>query len=112
MGKTYRMQVKPLSVNKCWQGRRFKTIEYKRYEREVLTLLGYYELPEGEIELTITAGFSSRAADLDNFAKPFIDILQKKYGFNDNRIYKLILIKDIVKKGSEYLEFEFKEYEV
>ena len=36
-----------------------------------------------------------------------IDILSKKYGFNDNRIYQLFLTKQIVKKGNEFIEFSF-----
>ena len=44
-------------------------------------------------------------SDVDNGAKPFIDILQKKYGFNDNQIYELHLYKEIVDKGNEFIDF-------
>jgi Holliday junction resolvase RusA-like endonuclease len=102
-----KINIKPLSVNCAFQGRRFKTPAYKQYERDVTALLRPCTVPEGNIHLTIEAGFSRTQSDIDNIAKPFIDILQKKYGFNDSRIYKLTLIKQIVKKGSEYLDFEF-----
>ena len=104
--KMPKVQIKPLSVNNAWRGRRFKTPEYKAYEAQVLMLLPKeLEVPEGKLGLSLTAGLSSKGGDIDNIAKPFIDILQKKYGFNDSRIYKLELIKDIVKKGDEYIRF-------
>ena len=66
-------------------------------------------IPDGKLSLIIEAGFSSRGSDVDNIAKPFIDILQKHYGFNDSRIYKLIIMKAIVKKGDEYIDFSLFE---
>jgi len=41
--------------------------------------------------------------------KLFIDILQKKYLFNDNRIYKATIYKEIVKKGKEFIEFDINQ---
>lgn len=107
-----KLDIKPLTINKCWRGgRRFRTREYLSYTEDVSHLLRPLTLPEENLELNIRAGFSNSGADLDNMAKPFIDILQKKYGFNDNRIYKLTLIKEIVAKGKEYIDFELKSYE-
>jgi len=48
-------------------------------------------------------------ADVDNILKPFIDCLQLKYNFNDKMIYKLIVEKDNVPKGSEFIKFSLKE---
>ncbi len=99
------VRVKPLSVNQAWKGKRLKTPEYKAYEKEVMLLLPKVEIPEGSLKMWLTAGLSSKQADIDNVAKPFIDILQKKYGFNDNQIYMLFMFKQIVKKGDEYMSF-------
>jgi len=101
------VQIKPLTVNQVWQGKRFKTPAYKGYEKAALILLPRMDIPDGHLRLTITAGLSNAASDIDNIAKPFIDILQKKYGFNDKLIYQLILNKQIVKKGNEFIEFRF-----
>lgn len=102
---------KPLSVNRCWQGRRFKTAEYKKYEQELLYMLPKkIELPKGKKSLLIQVGLSSSLSDIDNIAKPLIDILQKKYKFNDKEIYYLQIIKEDVKKGEEYISFEFRSY--
>jgi len=100
------VKIKPLSVNKCFQGRRFKTPTYKAYETELLYKLPHLNIkPKTPLRLTIIVGFSNRKSDLDNICKPFQDILQKKYGFNDDMIYQLIMLKKIVKRGHEYIKF-------
>lgn len=104
-----RLDIKPLSVNDAWKGRRFKTDKYKKYERDVLLLLPKINISDVPMSLTITFGFSSVASDVDNPVKCFVDCLQKKYGFNDKNIYRLILIKELVKKGDEYIDFNIKE---
>lgn len=104
------IKIKPLSVNQVWQGKRFKTKAYKDYEKEVLLLLpNSYKVPLNRLEITFTFGFSSKLADWDNPIKPFQDILQKKYKFNDSQIYKATVIKEIVKKGDEFIEFTINE---
>lgn len=101
------IKIKPLSVNKCWCGRRFKTPEYKAYEEELLYRLPKLKIGKGKLTLIIRLGFSNKLSDIDNSLKPLIDILQKKYGFNDNKIYDLEVFKEDVKKGEEYIDFEF-----
>ena len=103
------IKIKPISVNDCWQGRRFKTDKYKDYEKELLIMLPNIDVPEGKIELDIEFGFSSRASDIDNPLKPFIDILQKKYEFNDKNIFQLNVKKKICRKGAEYVIFSIRE---
>jgi len=101
-----RIDIKPLSVNQAWQGKRFKTPAYKRYERDVLLMLKPMAIPDGDLAIEITYGFSNRQSDVDNPTKLFIDVLQKKYGFNDSRVTRLNLIKQQVKKGYEYIDFQ------
>jgi len=99
------INIKPMSVNTAWKGKRFKTDDYKKYEIDLGLLL-----PK-KVEITNTLhlefGFSSKLSDLDNPVKPFIDVLQKKYGFNDRDLKNLIIQKEIVKKGEEYIKFKF-----
>ena len=104
-----RVNIKPLSVNQAFQGRRFKTPAYKKYETDVLLMLRPLDIPEGKLTLFIEAGLSNKNADIDNIVKPFLDILQTAYCFNDRRIYKIIAEKIDVKKGCEYVEFTIKK---
>jgi Holliday junction resolvase RusA-like endonuclease len=100
-----KVSIKPLSVNKAWQGRRYKTDDYIVYERSVLLLLPKITIPDGKLLLRLEFGFSSKASDIDNPVKMFQDCLQKKYGFNDSRIRLLIVAGVDVKKGDEYIKF-------
>ena len=103
-----RLDIKPLSVNEAWQGRRVKTAKYRKYERDILLLLQPMIIPDGKLELYLKWGFSSAGSDWDNPIKPFQDCLQKKYDFNDNRVVRAVTEKVKVKKGDEYIEFEIK----
>lgn len=100
------VNIKPLSVNEAWQGRRYKTPAYKAYEKLLLLMLPPMKVPDGDLKLSIEFGFSSRQSDCSNPLKLVEDILQKKYGFNDNRVYEIHLRKTIVKRGSEYIKFQ------
>jgi len=103
------IRIKPLSVNEAWQGQRFKTRNYQDYERRALLLLPpILDIPTGDLSIILEFGFSNRASDLDNPVKPIMDILQKRYGFNDAQVMHYQLIKKIVPKGSEYIAFSIK----
>jgi Holliday junction resolvase RusA-like endonuclease len=105
---TIQIHRKPLSVNACWQGKRFKTPLYKEYEKEILELLPEkYEIPEGDLQVRYEFGLNTMA-DWDNPVKPLQDILQKKYDFDDRRIMKAEVIKKVVKKGDGYFNFEIR----
>lgn len=109
------IKIKPLSVNEAWQGRRFKTYAYKTYEKELLLKLKTVNIPEGRLILCVTFGVSNSNSDWDNPVKPFQDVLQKKYRFNDSRIAKAFVEKEVVKKGDEFIHFILlpeREYEI
>lgn len=103
--------VKPLSVNQAWQGRRFKSKAYTAYETYLLQTLPDTDVSwaDDKIELELNIGFSNVASDLDNAVKPFVDILQKKYKFNDKNIYRLVVEKQIVKRGEDFIEFAIRK---
>lgn len=106
-----RVDIKPISVNTVWQGRRYKTEAYKVYEEELMFKLPNKKIPSGKLELIVKFGFSSKNADIDNPLKPFLDVLQKYYDFNDRRVYRLIVEKEDVKKGEEYIDFQIKKWD-
>lgn len=102
-----KIEIKPLSVNEIWKGKRFKTDKYLIYERNLLLLLPDCKIENKPLKLSLYFGFSSLLSDIDNPVKPFIDVLQKKYGINDKLIYELHIKKVIVPKGDEFIDFEF-----
>jgi len=107
-----KIDIKPLSVNEAWRGKRFKTDAYNKYQRALLLLLPkVYELPSPPYELHLEFGFSSSASDWDNPIKPFQDVLATKYKFNDKLIKKGIVTVNQVKKGFEYVKFDIKTFE-
>ena len=99
------LKIKPLSVNKAFQGRKFKTPEYKKYEIQMLRMLPDVEIKEFK-QLKITYGFSNMMADIDNPTKLVLDILQKRYNVNDRDLIYLVLHKVKTKKGEEFIEIE------
>jgi len=103
-----RISIKPLSINQAFQGRRFRTPKYLAYEKEALLKLKPYKLPNAPYLLIIEFGVSSSLADLDNFLKMWIDIMQKKYMFNDKLINQIHATKVKVDKGKEYIDFQLK----
>ena len=114
-----KMMIKPLSINKAFQGKRFKTPAYKQYEKALSYLLptplpnlSAKELSDCRcLKIVIEYGVSSPLADIDNPTKLVIDIMQKKYKFNDRYIYDMHLFKVDVKKGEEYIKFEINKLE-
>jgi len=106
-----KIKIKPLSVNNSTYGQKVKTSEYRTYEKILKFMLPKLTIPEGRLRIDYTFGFSSSGSDIDNPVKLLQDILSKKYGFNDNRIYKFTVEKNIVKKGDEYLAFEITSLE-
>jgi Holliday junction resolvase RusA-like endonuclease len=104
------IKTKPLSVNACWRGRRFKTPLYKNYEWEVYAKLPPLTIPKGELQVSLIFYLSNKLNDIDNSIKPFLDILQKKYNFNDRDIYELKVVKKIVGKGKEGICFNIEPY--
>jgi Holliday junction resolvase RusA-like endonuclease len=105
------IQIKPLSVNEAFQGKRFKTDKYKQWIENSIIQLKSIPIPERQkLKLIVAFGVSNSAADIDNPLKPLLDLIQKKYGINDNRFYKLEVTKEIVKKGKEFIKFDIQEF--
>ena len=101
----FKLNEKPLSVNLAWQGKRFKTPAYKRYEKAMFLLMPKACIYQDQmLRVEFFFGFSNKASDLDNPVKLLMDIAQKKYGFNDKMVFELNIRKCIVKKGEEFIQ--------
>lgn len=103
-----KLNIKALSVNKAFQGRRFKTPEYNKFISNMLLVLPKLkDVPTKDIRLKIEFGYSSKLSDIDNGLKTFLDCLVKKYGFDDRYIIELFVTKKIVEKGKDHIKFTF-----
>lgn len=102
---------KPLSVNKAWQGKRFKTQDYKDFEEEVL-----WKLPRGiqpiDGMLMVHYKFfmkNHKMADNDNPVKTIQDVLVKSGIIKDDRqIYRTI--SDKIPSDVEKIEVEISPF--
>jgi Holliday junction resolvase RusA-like endonuclease len=97
--------IKPISVNQCWQGKRYKTPLYSNFEKEMLLKMPKTSLAAPPFGVALVFGFSNSTSDIDNPIKPTLDIIQKKYNINDRDIYELAVKKQVVKKGNEFIQY-------
>jgi len=105
---SYKINIKPLSVNQAYKGKKYRTDKYDSFIYNMMLLLpASIEIPNPDyIKLDIEFGFSSKASDIDNCIKSLQDCLVKKYNtFDDRQIYELRVVKKIVKKRQEYISF-------
>ena len=101
---------KPLSVNTAWKGHRYRSDEYKSYQKALDYMLPEITLPEPPYELYFKFGFSSASSDFDNPIKPTLDCIAKKYKFNDKLIKRAVIEIGSVEKGKEFFEFSLTHY--
>lgn len=111
------LPIKPLSANdayapravkrgRFWTGDIYKTKKYKEYEQAVAALLPEcLTIPDGELHLKLVVYYNRSTSDIDNCLKPFIDCLQSNLNFNDRYIYRLSVIKKVVKKTEVGIKF-------
>lgn len=113
------INVKPISVNSCWQGRRFATKEFKAWQAEVIRQM--YELAIssknknlpvkwGKIHLHLDILLKHPLqSDVDNYEKPIIDCLVKSGWIEDDRyIFKITVEK--IKWATEGFNFSLAEF--
>lgn len=82
------IKIKPLSINKAFQGRRFKTTECKKYEEEFLILLPEKEKIEGKLGIVLTFFLHHPLmSDIDNYLKLILDLLKKRGYIRDDRYF-------------------------
>jgi len=107
------IKISPISVNRCWQGRRFKTKEYKDFEEEALwKLKNCKDRHTGFVFVVVNFYVKNfLMADENNYLKPFFDILTKSKIIKDDRFVightsKKIKVNN---KEDEHIEFFIEE---
>ena len=104
-----KINIRPISINEGYSGKRYKTPAHRAWHKSVLFLLPKIPIPIPPYEIYLKFGFSSEKSDFDNCIKFFVDCLQEKYGFNDKLIRRAIIETEIVEKGKEFIEFEIEK---
>lgn len=96
-----KIPIRPLSINKAFKGRHFKTPEYQKFEVDCSLLLPFNKAtpPEGELFVKYTFFLKNYAqSDADNGIKALQDILKKRGYLHDDRFIKAsLVIKEPVK---------------
>jgi len=105
------VNIKPMTVNKAWQGRRFKTPEYNGYTSHILWALKKHKFRfKGEIEVEYRFYLKHyKTTDVGNLEKPLSDIIVKSGIIEDDRFIKKITLEKF--KGSDYIEIIIKQIE-
>lgn len=102
-----KINIKALSVNEAYKGRRFRTPKHDAFKTAIKYLLpDWYDMPEPPYFIKLEFGFSSMSSDWDNCIKTAQDAIADKYGFNDKLIRGGLVYTEYVEKGKEYIKFK------
>jgi Holliday junction resolvase RusA-like endonuclease len=92
--KKIEIKIKALSVNRAWQGKRFKTRSYKDFEQRLLWLLKGNKRVAGKYILNIDFYFKNdKITDLSNCLKTTEDIIVKAGLVDDDRFCREIHLR-------------------
>lgn len=102
------LDIKPLSVNRAWQGRKYKTKEYNAWRREIEILMPRKEMIQGDVSVTVIYSLvRHRRTDLDNLFKTLFDsIVNRGYIEDDTRIVEIHAKKVKSKVNTIYFSIE------
>lgn len=105
-----RIDIKPISANQCWQGRRFKTPEYKIWRLSVGILMKKHKrFSQGKYEVNLRVYTRYCAtSDVDNFIKPALDSLVESGIIPDDKYIQKVTCEKF-KSDTDYFEYEIKE---
>ena len=97
-----------------YKGRRWKTSEARAFEEAFRTYLLIHfpspEIPSGPLTIHWEFGVN-KLFDCTNCLKLAEDVLADYAGFNDNRVYGTTIIKNVVKKGDEFIAFSITNFD-
>ena len=108
------IKIKPISINDCFQGRRFKNNEFKKWQKAVIKEMWFgrqmggwgKRLVEVAFRFYLKRPFNS---DADNFLKPAQDCLVKAGILKYDR-YVMKVSSEKIKSEEEGFDFIIKPY--
>lgn len=78
-----------MSINTAWQGRRYKTKKYKKYEEDVGRTVPTGEPVDGEVAVLAVHYLTYyKRTDVGNLEKPLTDIIDKLGYLKDDKYIK------------------------
>ena len=110
----YKLDLKPVSVNEAYKGRRFSTDIHRLFKDQAAILLRRLKLPRlkpKEEFFVIYKFYTSSRNDADNLIKLTQDSICAALGTDDRYISGIYVRKIKVKKGNERIEFDVFQYE-
>ena len=108
-----KLEVSPISVNKSWKGRKFKTDLYKSFEYDVSILLPYVNDSLGKQEEFVKYVFyinNYGNADTFNMEKTLSDILVKRGYITDDRYIRAGYVRKERTDGPEWIDITIIPY--
>ena len=109
--RTASVKIKPISINSCWQGRRFKTKKYSEWREESFYLIKKLKLKKVVgaccVQLTFHCSKNFKKCDADNMIKPSLDSLVESGVIADDRFIEKLIV-DKVRDTEDFWEFSIK----
>ena len=103
------IDIAPISVNKCWQGRRFATKEYKEWTEQCLWELKKYKRQVNKPYRISLIFYQNARQDIDAAIKMTLDVLVKAGLIEDDRYIMELNVRKIVSKENKRIEIEIEE---
>ena len=107
-----KIQLKPVSVNEAFQGRRFKTKKCKQYCDDFLLVAPRKNMVKGIIQVQYRFHVKNHAmTDYDNLIKITQDMIVKKgYIEDDRKIYRATIYK--IPSKDNFIEIKILPYKI
>ena len=104
----YTLELKPISVNEAYKGRKWMTDKHREFKKVAAILLSRMDFPklkEKEPFYIIYHFYTDASVDIDNMVKVVQDCITQCLGTDDRYIYGLYIEKHKIKRGNERIEF-------
>ena len=107
------LNVKAVSTNKMYTGRRYLSAEAKRFKAECVARMRLHKvtIPDKETPMELHLRFGlSRDMDVSNAIKVFEDAVAEATGINDIQFQGITAVKEKVRGGQEYIAFDIRDF--
>lgn len=107
------LNMKPVSTNKIWTGRKYLSAEAKRFKQECTARLRMHKvtIPDKETPMELHLRFGlSRDMDVSNCIKLLEDCIADAVGINDIQFQGITAVKERVRGGMEFISFDITDF--